>query len=137
MNSIAPWFIAASAAILLFLGLMHVLITFYGPKLFPSDPELKSRMHQVSLVITNQTTMWKCWIGFNASHGSGLILFGMVYGYLSLVHGDFLFQSVFLLALGLILLLSSVFLAKKYFFKVPLWSLVLATVLYSFGLATR
>jgi hypothetical protein len=35
--------------------------------------------------------MWKAWIGFNASHSFGLILFGTVYAYLALAHGSFLF----------------------------------------------
>ncbi len=29
-------------------------------------------MQQVSPVITRQTTMWKAWVGFNASHSYGL-----------------------------------------------------------------
>ena len=101
MNTIAPSLVAASAAILLLLGLAHLLFTFRGPKLRPRDRELQTRMQEVSPVITRQTTMWKAWIGFNASHSYGLILFGAMYGYLALAHHEFLFQSVFLLSLGL------------------------------------
>lgn len=134
MNTIAPLLIAASAAILLLLGLLHLLYTFYGPKLLPRDPELKARMQEVSPVITRETTMWKTWVGFNASHSYGLILFGAVYGYLALTHRDILFQSVFLLSLGLILLLGYVFLAKRYFFRIPLLGALLATLLYALAL---
>lgn len=137
MNAIAPALIAASAAIMLLLGLMHLLYTFYGPKLLPRERELQTRMQQVSPVITRQTTMWKAWVGFNASHGYGLILFGAVYGYLALAHGDFLFQSVFLLSLGLILLFGYVFLAKRYFFRIPLRAVLLATFLYALALIVR
>lgn len=137
MNAIAPALIAASAAIMLLLGLMHLLYTFYGPKLLPRERELQTRMQQVSPVITRQTTMWKAWVGFNASHGYGLILFGAVYGYLALAHGDFLFQSVFLLSLGLILLFGYVFLAKRYFFRIPLRAVLLATFLYVLALIVR
>ena len=60
-------------------------------------------MQEVSPVITRETTMWKAWVGFNASHSYGLILFGAVYGYLAVAHGDFPFRSVFLLSVGLML----------------------------------
>lgn len=104
MKTIAPLLVAASAAIVLLLGLVHLLYTFHGPKLLPRDRELQTRMQEVSPVITRQTTMSKALIGLNATHSCGLLLFGAVYGYLALAHRDFLFRSVFLLALGLILL---------------------------------
>lgn len=134
MSTIASSLVAASAGVLLLLGLVHLLYTFYGPKLLPRDPELQARMRQVSPVITSQTTMWKTWIGFNASHSLGLILFGVVYGYLALVHSDFLFRSLFLLSLGLIVLLGYSLLAKLYFFRIPLLGVLLATFLYGLAL---
>ena len=134
MNNIAPLLVAASAAIILLLGLIHLLYTFSGPKLLPRDSQLQARMQEVSPVITRQTTMWKAWIGFNASHSYGLLLFGAVYGYLALAHRDFLFQSVFLLALGLMLLFGYVFLAQRYFFRTPLQGVLLAMLLYCVGL---
>ena len=134
MNTISPWLVAASAAIALLLGLIHVLYTFRGPKLWPRDPELRTRMQEVSPVITRQTTMWKAWIGFNASHGFGAILFGAVYGYLALAHSAFLFQSAFLLSLGLLLLLGYIFLAQRYFFRTPFLGILLATFLYALAL---
>src|SRR5262249_49978574 len=77
-------FILASAAIIATLGSIHLWLTFVGPKLRPRDPELESRLKAVSPVITSQTTMWKAWIGFNASHSFGMLLFGAIYGYLAL-----------------------------------------------------
>jgi hypothetical protein len=134
MNTIAPSLVAASAVIVLLLGLAHLLYTFHGPKLLPRDGELRKRMQEVSPVITRQTTMWKAWIGFNASHGHGLILFGATYGYLALAHGAFLFRSVFLLSLGLIVLCGYVFLAQRYFFRFPLRAVIVATFLYGIAL---
>jgi len=134
MNSLPASLVAASATILLVLGLMHLLFTFRGPKLLPRDLELQVRMKNVAPVITRQTTMWKCWVGFNASHSYGLILFGAVYGYLALAHGAFLFQSAFLLLLGLLVLLGYAWLAKRYFFSTPLRSVTVATLLYAVAL---
>ena len=134
MHTIASSLIAASAAILLLLGLAHLLFTFHGPKLLPRDRELQTRMQEVSPVITRQTTMWKAWVGFNASHSCGLILFGAMYGDLALAHHELLFRSFFLLSLGLVVLLGYVFLAKMYFFRSPLRGVILATALYVLGL---
>ena len=134
MNAIAPPLVAASAAVLLVLGLAHLLFTFRGRKLLPRDDALQTRMREVSPVITRQTTMWKCWIGFNASHSCGLILFGAMYGYLALVHGELLFRSWFLLALGALVLLGYGFLAKMYFFRTPFRGVIVASLLYAFAI---
>src|SRR5215467_12919287 len=98
-------FIAASATVILLLGLVHLLYTFRGTKLQPRDPDLTAKMKAISPVISTETTMWRAWVGFNASHSFCLLLFGGVYGYLAVRHSAFLFHSWFLLALGFVLLL--------------------------------
>jgi hypothetical protein len=120
----------ASAAVVLALGLVHLLYTFRGPKLTPRDPELLARMQAGYPVLTRQTTMWKAWVGFNASHSLGAILFGLVYGYLALVHADLLFHSAFLLAVGFGLLVSYAALGRAYWFSVPYRGIVIALFLY-------
>jgi hypothetical protein len=134
LSRYAPFLIAGSAAIITLLGLLHLLYTFYGPKLQPRDRDLKARMQEGYPVITRETTMWKAWIGFNASHSFGAILFGAVYGYLSLAHSDFLFQSRFLLSLGLLLLGGYAFLGRRYWFSVPFRGILLATLFYILAL---
>ncbi len=81
--------------------------------------------------------MWKAWVGFNASHSFGAILFGTAYGYLSIAHEGFLFESQFLLSLGLLFLLGYAFLGKLYWFSVPFRGIVLATVFYVVALGVR
>ena len=76
-------------------------------------------MREVSPVITRQTTLWKCWIGFNASHSMGAIGFGLIYGYLALMQPEMLFQSAFLLAVGFVLLTGYAILGERYWFSVP------------------
>ena len=127
-------FIAASAAIILLLGLVHLLYTFRGDQLHPRDPELTAKMMTVSPVITRESTMWRVWIGFNATHSFGLILFGALFGYLAMRHSAFLFHSWFLLALGFALLVGYAAVAKLYFFTSPFRGIVLATVLYVIGI---
>jgi hypothetical protein len=89
-----------NASIVFTLGVVHLVYTFWGSNLMPRDPTLQISMSQISPVITKETTMWRCWVGFNASHSMGLILFGLVFGYLALAHGQLLFRSPFLLVVG-------------------------------------
>jgi len=130
MNPLAPALLAASAAIVLLLGLVHLLYTFRGPELRPRDADLQARMEETSPVLTRETTMWKCWVGFNASHSMGAILFGVIYGWLALVQGPFLFQSWFLLGVGLAFLGGYVVLGRLYWFSIPFRGIVASTVLY-------
>jgi hypothetical protein len=92
-------------------------------------------MSQISPVITKETTMWRCWVGFNASHSMGLILFGLVFGYLALAHGRLLFQSPFLLVVGLAMLGGLVVLCKLYFFSAPLAGISISLACYLASMA--
>ena len=74
--------------------------------------------------------MWRVWVGFNASHSMGLILFGLVFGYLAIAHPSTLFQSGFLLAVGLATLLGYLILAKLYWFRVPMAWIAIALASY-------
>ena len=130
---LASMFIAASAAIILLLGLIHLFYTFYGSKLHPRDPEVKTKLMTVSPIISRETTMWRAWIGFNASHSYGAVLFGAVYGYLALAHSATLFQSPFLLVLGFLFLAGCVVLGKLYWFSVPFRGISLAAAFYVVG----
>ena len=130
MITLAQSLLAASAAIILVLGVIHLAYTFTGTKLHPRDRALATGMQDSSLMISRETTMWKAWIGFNASHSFGAMLFGLVYGYLAIAHAAFLFASPFLLAVGGILLAGYVFLSKVYWFSVPYRGIVAAAALY-------
>jgi len=124
-----------SASIILTLGVLHLVYTFWGPNLTPRDPTLQISMSQISPVITNETTMWRTWVGFNASHSMGLILFGLVFGYLALAHAQLLFQSAFLLLVGLAMLIGLVVLCKIYFFSAPLTGVSISLACYLASIA--
>jgi hypothetical protein len=125
--------ILISASIVGLLGSAHLLLTFFGPKLRPRDPALQMQMQQVHPVITRQTTMWRAWLGFNASHSLGAMLFGLLYGRLALVHPALLFDDVWLLGGGLAFLLSYLILAIRYWFITPLIGVSLALLGYLAG----
>jgi len=124
-----------SASIIFTLGVVHLVYTFWGPKLAPRDPALEVSMSQISPVITKETTMWRAWVGFNVSHSMGLILFGLVFGFLALAHGQLLFRSPFLLVVGLAFLVGFVVLCKVYFFRVPLMGISISLACYVASIA--
>lgn len=123
-----------STLVLLTLGVLHLIYTFSGPKLMPRDPALQARMNEVPLVITRQTTMWRAWIGFNASHSMGAILFGLVYGFLAVAHAPLLFDSPFLLVVGLAMLGGFFALGKVYWFSIPFRGIAGALACYIAGI---
>jgi hypothetical protein len=122
---------AISAGMSLLLGVVHLVYTFTGTSLLPRDPALHAAMSQAPLAITRDTTVLRAWIGFNASHGMALILFGLVFGYLAFQHTRLLFDSVFLLAAGFAMLAGLVVLARLYWFGVPLAGVALALACYA------
>ena len=126
--------VAASAAIVLLLGFLHLAYMFFTRKLTPRDEELERNMRQALPRITSQTTMWKAWIGFNASHSLGIILFGAIYAYLSLFAWTLLIHSAFLVGLGHAFFVSYLLLAKLYWFRRPLIGVALAGSLYVLGI---
>jgi hypothetical protein len=119
-----------STLVILTLGVLHLVYTFSGAKLMPRDPALQARMTEVHPVITRQTTMWRAWIGFNASHSMGAILFGLVYGFLANAYPELLFASPFLLAVGLAMLGGFAVLGKLYWFRVPFAGILVSLACY-------
>lgn len=108
-----------SASIIFTLGVIHFVYTIWGQQLTPRDHTLQITMSQISPVLTKETTMWRIWVGVNVSHSLGLILFGLVFGFLAVAHSQLLFQSPFLLIVGLVILGGIVVLCKVYFFSAP------------------
>lgn len=121
----------ASATIIFVLGTVHLVYTFRSDKFMPRDRALVAQMQGIAPVISRDTTMWKAWIGFNASHSLGAMLFGLVYGYLSVSHFPLLRQDVFLWMVGGLFLAGMLLLARRYWFRIPLAGIALATALFA------
>ncbi len=120
----------ASAAILFVLGTLHLVYTFFGDKLTPRDPALQQRMREISPVITKETNMWRCWVGFNASHSMAAMLFGLMYGFLAAAHPALLFSSPYLLIVGLLMVSGFFVLGKLYWFSIPFTGISISLVCY-------
>ena len=133
----APLCIAAAAGIILALGLVHLVYTFRGPKLRPRDPALEAAMRSGFPGLTRQTTIWKSWVGFNASHSLGAILFGLAYAHLALFQPEVLFGSPFLCTLGALALAGYLALGVAYWFSIPRRGIAIACALFAAGLLLR
>jgi len=131
----ARMFMLLSAGVVLMLGIIHLVYTFSGTKLMPRDPSLQVSMSLTTPIITKDTTMWRCWVGFNATHRIGLILFGLVFGYLALAQPRVVFESWFLLITGMATLAALVVLCRMYFFNAPLLGISIASICYVISVA--
>jgi hypothetical protein len=134
MSTLLPTLlIALSAASVGLLGAAHLAYLYFSDKLTPRDAGLTTQLKAVSPVITRRTTMWKAWIGFNASHSLGALLFAAIYGYLAIAAPALLFNSAFLGLCGLATLVSYLVLAHRYWFNRPRQGISLALALYIGG----
>lgn len=130
---LAQSFLAASAAIFLVLGTIHLVYTFASNKFSPRDAALEARLREVSPVISRETSMWNAWIGFNASHSYGAMLYGLVYGYLAIFRFDVLRAMPFVLAVGFAFLAGFAIVAVRYWFSIPRNGILLSLALYVAG----
>ena len=107
----------------LVLGLIHAVYTIadtYNPKkLIPYKPGVMGLMKESTLAITKETDMWRAWVGFNISHGVGIVFFSATYLYLSSLHITFLENSLFLLLAAPTIALAYLILSIKYWFRIP------------------
>lgn len=128
--------ILAGAAIYGLLGLLHLVFTFYGTNFDPRDATVARAMRSSSPRLTRDTTMWKAWIGFNASHSLGAILFSLVYLMLAARHMDVLHRSPTFVWLAGIASAAYVVLALRYWFRIPLAATAIATSCFVAGAVT-
>lgn len=127
--------ISTSSFIMLLLGSIHLLYTFWGNKLAPRDPAVQEAMNATPMVLTSETTVGRAWIGFNASHSMCAVFFGLVFGFLAFAHPELLFRSAYLQLLGIALLVGFVVLSRLYWFSAPLIGVSLALACFLVGVA--
>lgn len=125
-----------AAGIVLAMGSGHMVLTFFSRAFFPRDETLKEKMQSTAARFNTRMQMWNAWIGFNASHSMGPMLFGLIYGYLSLMHPEFLLSSQFLMWLGAAALAFYLFLAMRYWFYLPLIGITVSLSFYIAGMLT-
>lgn len=107
----------------LVLGLLHTVYTIadtYNPKrLIPYKSGVMGLMKESTLALTKETDMWRAWVGFNISHGVGLLFFAITFLYFAVLHITFLEGSFFLLSAAPLVALVYLLLSRKYWFRIP------------------
>lgn len=127
---IEQWLCGTGAAVFGILGTAHLVYTYFTDKFETYDPRVGEAMKGTSPRITPDTSMWQAWIGFNASHSIGAMVFSTTYLYLTVFEYGFLRSSVFLLGLPILVGFIYTALAWFYWFKIPLVGIVVATICF-------
>ena len=112
------------------LGFMHLVYTFFTNKFNACDENVTNAMKDTSPILTKETTMWRAWIGFNASHSLGAMLVPAFYVPLALMDMAVIRENVWFSILPVIIGFSYLVLAKKYWFKIPSLGILISTVCF-------
>ena len=115
------------SAIFFILGTLHLYYTFFTSRLDPRNKNVIDEMKNTSPRLSNETTMWKVWIGFNASHSAGAIFIGSVNSILAVKNFSMIEDSFLLSFLTILTSVFYLWLAKKYWFSIPFIGLLIAT----------
>ncbi len=118
------------ASVLGILGVVHIIYTFFTDKFSVYDLSVLNGMKSTSPKITKDTTVWDAWVGFNASHSLGLILFAVVYIPLTVNHIDLVKGSIWFSSIPVVFTISYLFLAYRYWFKIPLIGVSLSLICF-------
>jgi ketosteroid isomerase-like protein len=133
---LAQILIAVGAALWSFLGALHIIYTFFTNRLEPHDAATTAAMKATSPVLTKHTNLWNGWIGFNASFGLGLLLFGTTYLLLADGHMSLLRESPALTWLPVVGGAAQLAIAGRYFFRRPLMGAAIATACFLIAAST-
>ena len=121
----------AASTIYVLLGLAHWYHTFFRDSFEPRNPEVGSGMRNTHPRLTRRTTLWNAWVGFNGSHSAGAVFLGLINIMLATFHPDVLHHSLSLLALTLVASLFYLWLGFRYWFRIPLVGILIATLAYA------
>jgi hypothetical protein len=112
------------------LGTIHLVFTFFSNKFNAYDENVTKTMKETSPILTKETTMWKAWVGFNASHSLGAMLVTAFYVPLALTNMEVIRDSIWFSILPVTIGLSYLILAKKYWFKIPFTGILISTICF-------
>ena len=122
--------ILVGASIFTLLGSAHLFYTFFSNKFEAYDPAVTEAMKGATPVLTKETTVWDAWVGFNASHSYGAILVGAFYIPLVLFYGEIVRGCLWFSNLPVLIGIAYLFLAKRYWFRIPFYGILLATLCF-------
>lgn len=129
-NTLTQILFIIGAGILGILGCVHLWLTFFSHKFHAHNLDVTEAMKTTSPLISKQTTMWAAWVGFNASHSLGVIIFAAIYIPLTILHFSIIVHSLWFSLLPCIISLSYLALAKKYWFNVPFIGMLISSLCF-------
>jgi hypothetical protein len=127
---IAKYLWIFGSLIITVLGTIHLVYTFLTNKFLPRDEKLENEMKMASPILTRETTMWKAWIGFNASHSSGAMFIGLINLYLAVNYFTIFQSDNFFFLFNILTIGFYAWLAKKYWFKIPLTGIIITFICF-------
>ena len=112
------------------LGALHLYYTFFTNMFMTRDRKVSEAMKATSPLLTNRTTMWDTWIGFNGSHSLGAIYIAVFYILLATTHMEIIRETKGFVLLTVLIGISYLYLAIKYWFRIPLIGILIATICF-------
>lgn len=79
----AKLFWKIGSAILSIAGLLHVHGIFFGTDLYPKDKAFIDLMKSQMIEMSNESNIWKIWIGFHAAFGNAALAAGVINIYIA------------------------------------------------------
>ncbi len=112
------------------LGSIHLYLTFFTTAFSSRNEQMIQQMKASSPMLSPAINVWKAWIGFNASHSSGLLFIGLLNFYLALRYFDHLQSDSFFFIITILTIGFYVWLAGKYWFTIPLIGVSMALICF-------
>jgi hypothetical protein len=127
-------FLQVDGSIIALMGAGHAVVTMidvFRPTQFaPIDDSVRDSMKSTGLRFARgRTSMWNAWLGFNISHGLGVLIFGVIV----IVLGNYLIliePPKMLLLAPVIIGFVYFYLAVRFWFYLPAIGVSLATVCF-------
>ena len=113
----------AGAVPFLMLGASHVILALRDlslPRTFtPTDEGVRHAMRKSVVAMSPRSNLWDAWMGFNLTHGLGLVLFGGGIIFVAWRHFSVFAQSPFMQAATLVVAAAYFVIAARFFFREP------------------
>jgi hypothetical protein len=112
------------------LGSIHLFYTFFSNKFSSKNEKALEEMKTSHPLISKETTLWKAWIGFNASHSSGAIFIGVMNIYVISNFYNTVENDAFFFLFNIVTVGFYLWLARRYWFNVPFFGILLTLICF-------
>ena len=138
-NESARLLFQVGAAVYVVLGGAHLLVIsvdMVRPRfLTPRHDEVRQAMRDTGLALTDRMSMWRAWLGFNASHGLGVLFFGLVLFLIAAQDFDLVLTLRFLMPLAVSISVALTLLSIRFWFYAPTIGCAIATACFAVSFA--